>query len=134
MYIFNFMENEHVAGPAFFIGGDEKQYGIDIFQRTVSGFIHKPSQFMFRFVNPRRVEKNNLTVRVRMDAENLIPRRLCLIGNNGHLLPEDPIDKCGLAYVRPAYNRDKARFKFLFHKSPYSEKGCGSSESKAAHV
>lgn len=66
---------------------------------------------MFRLVDARRVEEDDLAFVIRMDAEDAVARRLCLIGDDRDFMLDDAVDECRLANIRAADDGDETRFK-----------------------
>ena len=66
---------------------------------------------MLRLVDARRIEEDDLTFVVRMDAEDAVARRLGLIGDNRDFVFDDMVDERRLADIRAADDGDEPRFK-----------------------
>ena len=109
--VFQLIQDEEVARALLFIARDEEQDGVDVAQGLIGRFIHEFPQLMFRLVDARRVEEDDLTFVVRMDTEDAVARRLGLIGDNRDFMLDDAVDECRLADIRAADDGDETRFK-----------------------
>lgn len=69
---------------------------------------------MLGLVDPRRVEEDDLTSLVRMDAEDAVARRLSLIGDDRDFMLDNAVDKGRFTDVGAADDGDESRFK-RFH-------------------
>ena len=63
-----------------------------------------------RTVNARRIDEHDLGVRVVAHAVNPRPRRLRLVGDDGELGADDPVEQRRLAGIRTADERDETGF------------------------
>ena len=70
---------------------------------------------MLWFVNPRRIQKQNLRIRLGENAQNAVARSLRRIRNNRDLLSDDLIQQGRFADVGSAYHGDKTRF-IMFYR------------------
>ena len=109
--VFQLIQDEEVARAFLFIPGNEEQDGVDVAQGLISRFIHEFPQLMLWLVDARRVEEDDLTFVVRMDAEDAVARRLGLIGDDRDFMLDDAVDECRLADIRAADDGDETRFK-----------------------
>ena len=62
----------------------------------------------------RRIDKHNLTARIRDDSLDAVARRLRLRCDYGDLLTYETIEQRGLSRVRPPHNGDESRAKSRF--------------------
>src|SRR5262245_9289071 len=70
---------------------------------------------MRRLVDTRCIDEDDLAVRIILDAEDARPCRLRLVGDDGELVADDPIEKRGLAGIRPAEKRDETGSELTVH-------------------
>ena len=88
----------------------------DLLERALGGLDHILAELVLRLVDARRIEKDNLRLWPRENAENPVARRLRLVAHDGDLLPDQAVDECRFADVRPTDDGDESRFMlFLFH-------------------
>ena len=104
------VEDEAVALPGGSVDIHDQPEHVH-FPHRVDGGIHHPDvHAMERTMDARSVEEDDLGVGIVAHAENPRPRGLRLVGHDGQLGPDQPVEQCGLPCVRPADERDEARF------------------------
>ena len=86
---------------------NHQEQNIDAFERRGDLVHHLAAKRGVGFVQTRRVDKNDLTLRRRHNALNAIARRLRLVRYDRDLLADDAIHKRRLARVRPTNDRDE---------------------------
>lgn len=88
----------------------DEQNEVDVPRRLLRRALHKRVQVGFRLIQPRRIRKDDLIVRLRENAQNPVPRRLRFGRNDGNLLPDQYVDERAFSRVRPADDRNDTRF------------------------
>ena len=96
---------------------DNHRSNIHICYGIIDDFYHVIAQTGTRLVQTRRVLKDKLTVSLGHNTGDARARRLRLIGHNGNLCADQPIEQCRFADIRLAYNGNDGT---LFYTHAYS--------------
>ena len=91
---------------------DDEEDGVDFLQSALCRLDHVLAELVLWLVDARRVEEDDLGIRLRQDAEDAVLRGLRLIAHDGDLLADQRVDERRLADVRAADDGDEARFVF----------------------
>ena len=91
VHLFKAVNNEVVAPPPFLGGVYHEEHRIHLIKGGKCSVHHKIPQPTVRFMNPRRVNENNLSAIRRVNPLNFIPGCLRLITHNRNFLAHDPV-------------------------------------------
>ena len=89
---------------------DDQPEHVDLADRVDRGVDHAHVHAVQRAMDARRIEEHDLRVGIVLHAEDARPRRLRLVGDDGELGPDEPVEQRRLAGVGPADERDEAGF------------------------
>ena len=81
-----------LTGPHLLRSIHHKENGIHFPQCAFGGFHHIFPELVLGLMNPRRVQKDNLGIRLGQDAQNTVPCCLGLVAHDGDFLSDKGID------------------------------------------
>ena len=110
----------------------DKDDDIDTVQRPIRRLCHIVAELVLRPMHTRRIEQDDLRILLRQNAEDTTARRLRLVAHNGDLLPDERVNQCGFADIRPPDHGDESGFMCIHREIPSSSitMRCSSSISR----
>ena len=106
-HLFQEIQNIPVSRTAGETVVHQKEDDIHLVQSGYRGIRQIGTQLVFRFVNPRRVDKYDLIFIVSINPANSISGSLSLAGCNRDLLSDDRIQQRRFSHIRPSDNSYK---------------------------
>ena len=102
--------DEPVACPDPLSRADDDHDDVDVTgDRLIDALLHPLGQRVDRLLPTRQVDQHELRVLRRVDAADLMARRVRLVGDDRDLRSRQRVDERRLAHVRTPGNRDETR-------------------------
>ena len=99
----------------------QPEHYVYFIQRPLRDVHHILAQFIFRPVDPRRIDKHDLPLFCREHRLDAVPRGLRFVGCDRDLLSDQTVHQCGFSHVRSADQCGKTGSVIFSHVSSWSE-------------